>query len=159
MDDEHDAEETPDEVPADEVTVEDAPDPDKEWTAAGEEIRSLGAHFKRHYDEPTDGEPGPSSDELKDAARAFGRSFGRFVSAIGEAARDPEVKESARRAGSRVLDAFGQTFSQLGKEAKDAFESEGDDDAVEAATRELDDADLLDELKADLAEDEGEPTA
>jgi hypothetical protein len=138
-----------------------APDPDAEWTAAGEEIRNLGAHFKRHYAEPAEGEePAPSTDELKEAARAFGRSFGKLVGALGDAARDPEVKESARRAGSKVLDAFGSTFTQLGREAKEAFDGSataggaGEDDPMEAATRELDDADLLDELKADLAEDE-----
>lgn len=134
------------------------PDPDAEWTAAGEEIRTLGEHFKRHYSEPSEdeAEPAPSSDELKEAARAFGRSFGRFVGALGNAARDPEVKETAKRAGSRVLDAFSTTFEQLGKEAKGAFEKSDEEpgDAMEEATRELDDADLLDELKADLAEDE-----
>ena len=142
------------------------PDPDAEWTAAGEEIRNLGAQFKRHYAETPEGEDAaPSTDELKEAARAFGRSFGRLVGALGDAARDPEVKESARRAGSKVLDAFGTTFTQLGREAKDAFEgrdrggTDADDDAtMEAAERELDDADLLDELKAHLADDEGEGT-
>jgi hypothetical protein len=157
IEDEHVAEE-----PIDDGTAE-AVDPDAEWTAAGEEIRNLGAQFKKHYDEPVDDEdPAPSTDELKEAARAFGRSFGRLVGALGDAARDPEVKESARRAGSKVIDAFGTTFTQLGREAKEAFDGRGagedataDEPDLEAATRELDDADLLDELKADLAEDEG----
>lgn len=146
-------------TPTDEV------DPDAEWTAAGEEIRSLGDQLKRHYAESGEGEaPPPSSDELKEAARAFGRSFGRLVGALGDAARDPEVKESARRAGSKVIDAFGTTFTQLGREAREAFDARSGEDAaddgddLEAATRELDDADLLDELKADLAEDEGGTT-
>jgi hypothetical protein len=134
---------------------------DDEWSAAGEQIRALGSAVRGHYEAPPEGEePGPSPDELREAARAFGRGLGRFFGAIGDAARDPEVKEQASRAGTSMLNALGATFDQLGKEASEAFTKardggdETDDDLEAAAQRELDDADLLEELKSDLAEDE-----
>lgn len=134
--------------------------PDDEWSAAGEQIRALGSAVRGHYEAPGEGEePGPSPDELREAARAFGRGLGRFFGAIGDAARDPEVKEQASRAGTSMLNALGATFDQLGKEASEAFSTARDgqdeeDDLAAAAQRELDDADLLEELKTDLAEDE-----
>ncbi|MEX1280332.1 MAG: hypothetical protein AB1Z57_03120 [Acidimicrobiia bacterium] len=135
---------------------------DDEWSAAGQQIRALGSAVRSHYEAPGEGEePGPSPDELREAARAFGRGLGRFFGAIGDAARDPEVKEQASRAGTSMLNALGATFDQLGKEASEAFskardgQDEGEeDDLAAAAQRELDDADLLEELKTDLAEDE-----
>ncbi len=164
-----------DEAPADE-TVEEADETteqatesaDEEWSSTGEHIRNLGEAVKSHYDEPTEADPGPSGDELKEAASQFGRAIGRLFGAIGDAARDPEVKEQAQKAGSSMLAALGKTFDQLGDEANEAFNkskskadeaNDGGGDVMEAAERELDDADLLDELKADLAEDEGEPSA
>jgi hypothetical protein len=157
-----------DEAPAeDETTSGDAPGADEEWTSTGEHIRNLGATVKGHYDQPSDGDPGPSGDELRDAASQFGKAVGRLFGALGDAARDPEVKEQAQRAGSSMLAALGKTFDQLGDEATDAFNkaktkaddaNDGAEDVMESAKRELDDEDLLDELKADLAEDEGEPT-
>lgn len=168
----HDETPTGDAPPTDEgVTDEPTADeptgggPDDEWRRTGDEIRALGDAFKRHYAEPGEGEPGPSSEDLKDAARQFGRGLDRFFGAIGAAARDPETKESAKRAGSSLLEALGSTFDQLGKEAKEAFDkatdSEDEDDEVilQDALDELDDKDLIDELRSDLAEDEGDTTS
>ena len=160
--------ETPD--AAEDVTEEPVAEDtaDDEWTTTGEHIRNLGAAVKGHYREPAEGEPGPTGDELRDAAGQFGRAVGRLFGALGDAARDPEVKEQAQRAGTSMLTALGKTFDQLGEEATEAFNrskakadeaNDTADDVMEAAERELDDEDLLDELKADLAEDEGEPTS
>ena len=163
------ADESAEDTQAEEVVEEEtAADADAEWTSTGDHIRNLGASVKSHYDEPAEADPGPSGDELKEAANQFGRAIGRLFGAIGDAARDPEVKDQAQKAGSSMLAAIGKTFDQLGDEATEALnktKSKADDandsaeDVMEAAERELDDADLLDELKADLAEDEGEPTA
>lgn len=157
-----------DEAVEEETAADADTEADAEWTSTGDHIRNLGASVKSHYDEPAGADPGPSGDELKEAANQFGRAIGRLFGAIGDAARDPEVKDQAQKAGTSMLAAIGKTFDQLGDEATDAFNktkskaddaNDGAEDVMEAAERELDDADLLDELKADLAEDEGEPSA
>lgn len=164
-------------IPPDEPTHEESTDPENpeppppgdprledQWREVGDDAKRLGETFRRHYA----GEDGPGpGDDLKDAARSLGRGLERFFGALGDTIKDPEMKEQARRTGSSFLGALSSTFSQVGEDIGDAFDgsrrdrgeeapasSEASD--LEAATRELDDADLLDELKSDLAEDESD---
>jgi hypothetical protein len=150
----------PGEAPDEEATTNET-SADAEWQRAGDDLKRLGAAFKGHYGEAEGEDP---TDDIKEAARFLGRGLERFFGAVGESVKDPEVKATAKQAGSSFLDALATTFAQVGDEIGRAFDSSrskrgetsagSEDDDLEQATRELDDADLLDELKSDLAEDE-----
>jgi len=133
------------------------------WKSVGDDFSRLGESFKKHYtgdDAETD-----TASEVKDALTTLGQGLDRLFGAVGEAVKDDEVKETARRAGTSLLDALGDTFTAAAMEIRDAFKggqrtgSEATttieieiDDAMEAAEREVDDADAVDEIRSDLEE-------
>ena len=146
-------------------------DPTKDaWDAVGDQAKDLGEAFKGHYD---DSEDVAASDEVKDALKQVGDGLERLFSAVGAAIRDPEVKDKAKATGTSFLDAVGQTLTTVAGEVRTAFEQrtggasvdaevdldgESGDEAMDDAHRELDDADAVEEIRADLedADDEGD---
>ena len=79
--------------------------------------------------------------------------------------RDPEVQEKAKRTGTSVVDALGTTLGTVAGEVRDVVNRRGSkpaakepaaaaDDTAAEALRELDDADAVEEIRADLADDE-----
>lgn len=130
-------------------------DPTKDaWTSVGDQMKELGGAFKEHY-EP-DGEEGSSTDEVKDALRTVGEGLDRLFTAIGKAVRDPEVQEKAKQTGASVVDAIGTTLGTVAGDVRDVVQRKGgtpeesSTDAGDDAVRELDDADAVEEIRADL---------
>ncbi len=134
-------------------------DPTKDaWTSVGDQMKELGGAFKEHYE--TEGEEGSSTDEVKDALKTVGEGLDRLFTAIGKAVRDPEVQEKAKQTGTSVTDAIGTTLGTVASDVremvqrKDAPPEEAPATDAEAdAMRELDDADAVDEIRADLDDD------
>lgn len=144
-------------------------DPTKDaWDAVGDQAKDLGEAFKGHYEGAGDT---PAGDEVKDALRQVGDGLEKLFSAIGSAIRDPEMQEKAKATGTSMMDAIGQTLTKAAGEIRTAFENRGagradvevemdlDGDAttgdtLDDAHRELDDADAVDEIRADLEDSE-----
>lgn len=132
------------------------------WNAVGGEFAKLGDSFKKHYKK--DEEDPDTASEVKDALTTLGQGLERLFGAVGGAVQDEEVKESAKAAGTSLLDALGETFTRAAYEIRDTFKGEAgatvtdrgiDDESVdvmEAAEAELDDSEAIDEIRSDLDE-------
>ena len=135
-----------------------AEDPTKDaWSSVGDQMKDLGGAFKEHY-ESEEGESS-STEEVKDALRTVGEGLDRLFTAIGKAVRDPEVQEKAKQTGSSVIDAIGTTLGTVADDVRDVVQRKGAapeepaEDAEAEAMRELDDADAVEEIRADLDDD------
>jgi hypothetical protein len=130
------------------------------WKSVGDDFSRLGDSFKKHY--TGDETQSDTASEVKDALTTLGQGLDRLFGAVGEAVKDDEVKETARKAGTSLLDALGDTFTSAAMELRDAFKGSQRadtttieveiDDAMEAAEREIDDADAVEEIRSDLDE-------
>ena len=139
-------------------------DPTKDaWASVGDQMKELGGAFKERYEAEGEGEA--DTEEVKDALRTVGEGLDRLFTAIGKAVRDPEVQEKAKRTGTSVVDALGTTLGTVAGEVRDVVNRRGTkpaaeepaaaaDDTATDALRELDDADAVEEIRADLADDE-----
>jgi hypothetical protein len=113
-----------------------------QWEKVGEEFRVLGRQVKQHYDQrPRPGQPGPeqqgaeqqghgqpegdqaasgadqpapSADRRKvdDTLQKLTESLDQAFSALGDAIRDPQFGEQARKAANSLSDALNATFAE-----------------------------------------------
>ena len=108
---------------------------DQTWQNVGEKFTELGRKFREHYeargetveapqeevleeeilDEET---PEEESSDLKQAMETIGDGLERVFGSIGDSLQDDDVKDQARSAFSSLLDAIGETFSELGDEVR-----------------------------------------
>ncbi len=102
----------------------------------------------------------PAAQELKDAFQTIGKGLGRLFAAIGSAVRDPALQEKAKATGTSVVDAVGDTLNTVADQVKEVFQRTSEsveteiDLSVEDAHRELDDTEAVEEIRADLSEEE-----
>jgi hypothetical protein len=99
---------------------------DEAWNDVGEQLKTLGAMFKEHYQayEGEDLTEAVSEDEVKDALRTLGESVKAAFGTIGDAFADPEIRDEARQTAGSFLDALGTTFSELGTDISKRLESD-----------------------------------
>jgi hypothetical protein len=106
-----------------------------QWEKVGEDFRTLGRQVKQHYEQrprPEQTGPGrqeqpgadqaatgadqaaPSADRRKvdDALQKLTESLDQAFSALGDAIRDPQFGEQARKAASSLSDALNATFAE-----------------------------------------------
>jgi hypothetical protein len=91
---------------------------DEAWNDVGEQLKTLGAMFKDHYQayEGEDLTEVVSDDEVKDALRTLGETVKAAFGTIGDAFADPEIRDEARQTAGSFFDALGVTFSELGSD-------------------------------------------
>jgi hypothetical protein len=91
---------------------------DETWNEVGEGFKRLGSLFKEHYETREAGEEsdGPSEEEVKDALQKIGDGLKTAFATVGDAAKDPEVKDEAKQTAKSFFDAIGATFAELGDE-------------------------------------------
>lgn len=97
---------------------------EKEWNEVGDGFKKLGALFKQHYEAqgqeaPPEGEEpaeSVSEEEVKDAVHTIGESLKTAFASLGDAVRDPEVKEEAKQTARSFFDALGATINEIGDE-------------------------------------------
>lgn len=144
---------------------------DQTWQNVGEKFTELGRKFRQHYEargetaEPAEDEETAElaeeeetaveeSSDMKQAMETLGDGLERVFGSIGDSLQDDEVKAQARSAFSSLLDAIGETFSELGEEVRSMGkkrEAEGvTDDAPPAEDFE---PDGVKELREDLKDD------
>jgi hypothetical protein len=99
---------------------------DEAWNEVGEQLKTLGAMFKYHYQaqDGADGAEFVSEDDVKDALRTLGESIKAAFGTVGDALRDPEIQEEARQTAGSFFDALGATFSEFGDDISKRRERE-----------------------------------
>ncbi len=100
------------------------------WDKVGEDFRVLGRQVKQHYDqrprpgsdvqEAQEGQGAPAADRRKvdDALEKLRDSLEQAFSALGDAVRDPQVGEQARKAAGSLNDALTTTFAEASERFK-----------------------------------------
>lgn len=126
-----------------------------------EQPQDAGAPGTEGAEAPQEEHDSEIAREVRDAMRAVGEELNRLFSALGSAIRDPAVQEKAKATGTSIIDSVGDAFNTIADQVRDTFNRRPSSDDEpgstedEAAHRELDDADAVDEIRADL-EDDGE---
>jgi hypothetical protein len=97
------------------------------WDKVGEDFRDLGRQVKQHYDQRPrpgsdvqEGQGAPAADRRKvdDALEKLRDSLEQAFSALGDAVRDPQVGEQARKAAGSLNDALTATFAEASERFK-----------------------------------------
>jgi hypothetical protein len=100
------------------------------WDKVGEDFRVLGRQVKQHYDqrprpgsdvqEAQEGQGAPAADRRKvdDALEKLRDSLEQAFSALGDAVRDPQVGEQAKKAAGSLNDALTTTFAEASERFK-----------------------------------------
>jgi hypothetical protein len=97
------------------------PDARESWDEVGKVLEGLGLKLKMHLEGARDNVEGKEvGDALKAAASAVDGAF----DALGNAVRDPAVKDDVRRAASALSDAVSNTFSELSRNIQGRGKSE-----------------------------------
>lgn len=102
------------------------------WRDVGDQFASLGHRFRDHYRE-VEASSDVSHEEVAESLRSFGDAIDRVFTSLGNALRDPDVREDAKEAAETLLSALGATFQQIGDEVRDTVRREKGDEAGAAA--------------------------
>ncbi len=70
---------------------------------------------------------------MADALRTFGDAMDRMFTSLGNALRDPDVREDAKEATETLLSALGATFQQIGDEVRHTVRRREEGDEADAA--------------------------
>lgn len=125
-----------------------------------DQMKDEGEHVEDAAAMGEDVAESPAAQELKDAFQTVGKGLGRLFAAIGAAVRDPALQEKAKATGTSVVDAVGDTLNTVADQVKEVFQRTSEsvetemDPSVEDAHRELDDTEAVEEIRADLSEEE-----
>jgi hypothetical protein len=95
------------------------------WSEAGKRWSSIGEKLRDRYKEVS-GEGGPSEDEVRSALETLGEAARAVADSVGNAMKDPDVREQMKDAAASFVTALGQTFSQLGDELREAREQKAE---------------------------------
>ena len=89
------------------------------WDQVGRDFASLGQHLRRQYEQKADaGQPAPDQRKVEGAMRQFTESLDRVLTALGDAIRDPEFGEQAKKTASSLNDALSSTFAEVSQRFK-----------------------------------------
>lgn len=93
---------------------QDPADPDP-WDTVGTEFRKLGHRLRETYRQVAD-DTGPAEDDVREALATLAQAWGQVAGSVGEALRDPEVRENLKAAATSFAGALGSTISDLSVE-------------------------------------------
>jgi argininosuccinate lyase len=88
------------------------------WAALADEFADIGRRFREDYDKvgetATTGTE-KSQESIDRAVSAVCQAVAGTAHAIGDALRDPKIRQETEEAGSALLRAVGVTLSELGE--------------------------------------------
>ena len=80
------------------------------WREVGKVLDGLGLKLKTHFESA---QSDIDSERFRDAIDAAGAGVQKAFDALGEAIRDPAIKQDVRNAASSLSDAIANTFSEV----------------------------------------------
>jgi hypothetical protein len=92
------------------------------WEDVSAGATDLGGKLKTHFAQVRD----EDATEAKEALRKLADAVGDAFEAVGNAARDPEVRTEARKVAGTLGEALGATFAGLGDEMRKVFNRKGE---------------------------------
>lgn len=95
------------------------------WDDAGERLGALGQRLRSHYEQQRGGDAERSRADVEDAVRRLSEAVQDAFEALGSAAKDPAVKDDARRVGESLTDALRTTITEVSGELRTAFGTRG----------------------------------
>ncbi len=117
---------------------------DETWRDVGDRFTSLGHRFRDHYRE-VEASSDISDEEVADALRSFGDAIDRVFTSLGNALRDPDVRDDAKETAETLLSALGATFQQIGDEVRHTVRRRKETEETEAAAESQQDSDESDQ--------------
>jgi hypothetical protein len=99
------------------------------WDQVGRDFTELGQHLKRHYsqqDSQAEAEkPAPEDRRKVDAAlRRLTESLDQIFTSLGDAIRDPEFGQQAKKTANSLGDALSSTFADVGRGSRSKSKDE-----------------------------------
>jgi hypothetical protein len=89
------------------------------WNEVGARFTELGAHLKQRYSANTMLDEQQRRD-FEDGMRHVGDALDAGFTTLGDAMRDPDMRDEFKRAGVAIADALAATFSDVADEIKRA---------------------------------------
>jgi hypothetical protein len=80
------------------------------WQEVGKVLDGLGLKLKTHFESA---QADIEGERFRDAVDAAGARVQKAFDALGEAIRDPAIKEDVRRAATSLGDAIANTFAEV----------------------------------------------
>jgi DNA-binding ferritin-like protein len=94
---------------------------ERAWDEVGERFSEVGRKFEEHY-RKLGAEAGAAAaqqtEAINDAVKKAVAELDRALTAVGDALRDQETKDSLKQAARSFGDAVSTTFSDLGDEIR-----------------------------------------
>lgn len=87
------------------------------WEDVSTGASDLGGKLKTHFAQVRE----EDATEAKEALRKLADAVGDAFEAVGNAARDPDVRTEARKVAGTLGEALGATFAGLGDEVRKVF--------------------------------------
>jgi hypothetical protein len=104
------------------------------WDQVGRDFTELGQHLKRHYSQQDTQQdtqqaeaekPGPEDRRKVDAAlRRLTESLDQIFTSLGDAIRDPEFGQQAKKTANSLGDALSSTFADVGRSSRSKSKDE-----------------------------------
>ncbi len=99
------------------------------WDQVGQDFTNLGQHLKRHYERrQAGGEQRAPEDrrKIEAALRQLTDSLDQVFTALGDAIRDPEFGEQAKKTATSLSDAVSSSFAGMSQRFRSKSESESE---------------------------------
>jgi hypothetical protein len=100
------------------------------WSEFSSEFADIAEKFKANYAtvaETAETGSEASRKSIERSVKAIRGAMGSMADALGNALRDPAVKDETEEAGSALLRAFGVTVSEIGEKLQRLADNDGDD--------------------------------
>ncbi|HLM63402.1 MAG TPA: hypothetical protein VK306_03815 [Acidimicrobiales bacterium] len=93
------------------------------WSEVADRFGELGLKLKLHYEQAAGGRPDDAS--LKKALEDLRDSVDGAFDAVGNAVKDPAVKDDARDVARAMREALSTTFAEASEDLRGCFKRQG----------------------------------
>ena len=94
-------------------------EPRQAWEQVGENLSGLGVKLKEHLNQELSDD---DEEKVASALKRLGDAIEETVDAIGNAAKDPAVKDDVKTLGKSFFEALSVTVELAGEKVRDAVE-------------------------------------
>lgn len=93
-------------------------DPKQAWSDTGERLRALGVRLRQHYEQVSGRDADAERAELASAVERLTEVVREAFDAVGEAAKDPAVRDDVQGVGESLGAALTASFEELRRAAR-----------------------------------------